>query len=57
MAGVTDGNGKSSDVEGINEDLAIIKTAYHNIKSDRQLNIVAGELIGNPYNLYIEWIR
>jgi hypothetical protein len=57
MAGVTDGNSKSTDVESINSDLAIIKTAYHNIKSDGQLNIVAGELVGNPYNLYMEWIR
>ena len=29
MANVTDGNGKNTDVESINKDLDLIKTAYH----------------------------
>ena len=57
MAGVTDGNGKSTDVESINKDLAIIRTAYQNKKADGQLNIVAGELIEKPFNLFMEWIK
>jgi hypothetical protein len=57
MAGVTDGNGKSTDVESINTDLAIIKTVYQNRNAGNQLNIVSGEAIEKPYDLYAKWIK
>jgi hypothetical protein len=57
MAGVTDGNGKSTDIESINNDLAIIKTVYQNRNVGNQLNIVSGEAIEKPYDLYAKWIK
>ena len=57
IAGVTDGNGKSTDVESINKDLAIIKTAYQYRNAGNQLKIVSRETIEKPYNLYMEWIK
>jgi hypothetical protein len=57
MAGITDGNGKNTDTENINEDLAIIKIAYQNKKADGQLNIVYRIPTEKPYDLYMEWIK
>jgi hypothetical protein len=57
MAGVTDGNGKSTDVESINKDLAIIKTAYQYRNADNQLKIVAKEATDKSYDLYLEWLK
>jgi len=57
MAGVTDGNGKTTDTESINQDLAIIKTAYQNRNAGGQLNIVAMESIEKPYELFMDWIK
>lgn len=57
MAGVTDGNGYSTDVESINKDLAIIKTAYQYRNAGNQLKIRARESIDKPYDLYMEWIK
>jgi hypothetical protein len=57
MAGVTDGNGKSMDIEIINTDLAIIKTAYQYRNAGNQLKIVSRETTDKPYDLYMEWIK
>jgi hypothetical protein len=57
MAGVTDGNGKSTDVESINKDLRIIKTAYRSRYADGQLNIVSGKSTEKLFDLYLEWIK
>jgi hypothetical protein len=57
MAGVTDGNGKTTDTESINQDLAIIKTAYQNRNAGGQLNIVALESTEKPYDLFMDWIK
>jgi hypothetical protein len=57
MAGVTDGNGKSTDVESINKDLEIIKIAYHSRNADRQLNIVSLEPNEKPNDNFMEWIK
>jgi hypothetical protein len=57
MAGVTDGYGKNTDTEIINEDLAIIKVAYQNKKAYGQLNIVYLIPTEKPYDLYKEWIK
>jgi len=57
MAGVTDGNGKTTDAESINQDLAIVKTAYQKRNAGRQLNIVALEPTGKPFDLFMDWIK
>lgn len=57
MAGVTDGNSKSTDTESINTELAIIKTAYQFRNAGNQLKIVSRETTDKPYDLYMEWIK
>jgi hypothetical protein len=54
---ITDGNGKSSDFESINKDLAIIKNAYHSGNADLQLNIVSLKSNGKQYDGYTDWIK
>ena len=57
MAGVTDGDGKSTDAGNINKDLAIIKNCYQNKNANGQLNILTGNIIEKPYDLFMEWIK
>ncbi len=57
IAGVTDGNGKSTDIEGINTDLMIIKSAYHSGNADIQLNIVSLNSTEKLYNDFMGWIK
>jgi hypothetical protein len=57
MAGVTDGAGNNSDTESINEDFAVIKTAYQSKKAVGQLTIVPLKPDQKPYDLYMDWIR
>lgn len=57
MAGVTDGNGRSSDIESINKDLAVIKTGYQYRNAGNQLNIITGELSEKSFNYYLDWIK
>jgi hypothetical protein len=57
MAGVTDGNGKSTGIESINKDLGIIRTAYQSMNAGSQLDIVKGGNIDKPYELYMEWAK
>lgn len=57
MAGVTDGLGNTTDIESINKDLDIIKTAYHFRNAERQLNIVSLKPDKKPYDLYMDWIK
>jgi hypothetical protein len=57
MIGVTDGNGKNTDTESINKDLAIIKTAYRSKNADGQLNIISLKPDEKPTDFYREWIK
>jgi Acetyl xylan esterase (AXE1) len=57
IAGATDGNGKVSDVESINKDLAIIRVAYQYKNAARQLNIVPLANEEKPYSILKEWIK
>ena len=57
MAGVTDGDGKSMDIESINIDLAIIKKVYQYRNAGNQLNIVSSKTTNKLYDLYTEWIK
>ena len=57
IAGVTDGNGKNTDIEGINNDLMIIKSAYHSRNADIQLKIVSLKSSEKLYNDFMGWIK
>jgi hypothetical protein len=57
LAGITDGSGNTADIETINKDLLIIKTAYKYRKSEDRLNVISREITGKPYDLYLEWIK
>ena len=57
MANVTDGNNRTSDVENINKDLDLIRTAYRFKNTDSQLNIVSGISSEKIYDLYLEWMK
>jgi hypothetical protein len=57
MTNVTDGNSKSTDVESINKDLEIIKTAYHSRNADGQLNIIYLKPTEKLYDFYMEWMK
>ena len=57
IAGVTDGNGKNTDTESINKDLAVIKIAYKNKKAEEELNIVSLKSDEKPYEILTEWIK
>jgi len=57
MLGVTDGNGMSTDVESINKDLDIIKSAYHFRNADKQLNIVSLKPNEKLNDFLMEWIK
>jgi hypothetical protein len=57
MIGTTDGNEGRTDLESINNDLAIIKSAYHAKNVNNQLIIASPESKEKPYALYMEWIK
>ena len=57
LAGVTDCNGKYEDTENINMDIAVIKNGYRNFNAAGQLQIISREIVGNPAELYNEWIK
>ena len=57
MAGITDGNNRHDEIEGIKKDMDIIRTAFQDKKADGQLNIVTGELIEKPFDLFMNWIK
>ena len=57
MANVTDGNGKRTDVESINKDLDIIKTAYHFRNADGQLNIISLKPNDKLNDFFLEWLK
>ncbi len=54
---VTDGNGDNSNFKSINEDLSIIKAAYHYKKADGQLNIIFKESKNISGDIYGSWIK
>jgi hypothetical protein len=57
MAGVTDGNSKSTDVESINKDLDIIKTAYSFRNAEGQLNIISLKPNEKLNEFFLEWLK
>ncbi len=57
MVGTTDGNGKKTDQDRIEKDLAILRTAYQSKESANQLKIVFQESTLRPYDLFREWIK
>jgi hypothetical protein len=57
MAGVTDGYGKTTDTEGIDADLAIVRNAYKRNNADRNLNIISLAKYDDPEALYQDWIK
>jgi hypothetical protein len=56
MVGVTDGNGRNTDVESINRDLEIIKNAYRFRNAESQFKIVSDKLPEKLSDLYLDWI-
>jgi hypothetical protein len=56
MVNVTDGFGKI-DNESINNDLAIIKNAYHFKNADGQFNIISLKQNEKPYDFLMEWLK
>jgi dienelactone hydrolase len=57
LAGVTDCNGKYEDSETIKEDIAVIKNGFRNLDAAGQLQIISREIVGNPAELYNEWVK
>jgi hypothetical protein len=57
MTGVTDGDGKITDIENINKDLDIIKIAYHSMDADGQLNIISIKSNEKLDDYLIEWTK
>ena len=57
MAGVTDGNEKSTNVESINKELVLIRSAYQDKKAIDHLHLVIGEISEKPFALYEDWVK
>ena len=57
MVDVRDGAGNFVDIEKNDEDLLIIKSAYHNQKAGDQLNIVSLKSAGSLKEIYERWIK
>jgi hypothetical protein len=57
IAGATDGAGNKKDSSIINEDLSIIKAAYHYKNADGNLEIYQGEVFESKEALYGKWIK
>ena len=57
IIGVTDGAANIADTESINEDLSVIRAAYHNRKVDTQLNIIPEKSMENLKDIYKAWIE
>ena len=57
MVDVRDGAGNPVDIEKNDEDLLIIKSAFHNQKSGDQLNIVSLKSAGSLKEIYERWIK
>jgi hypothetical protein len=57
MVDVTDGFGKTTDNESINDDLAIVRTAYQSKNSNGQLNIISLQPNEKLYDYIMKWIE
>jgi hypothetical protein len=57
IAGVTDGYGKITDTANINEDLAIVRSAYERKKADENLIIISLAHYDNPDAVFLDWIK
>jgi hypothetical protein len=51
------GNGKKSDQESIDRDLAMLKTSYQSGNDTGQLRMLSMESTGTPYDFFIGWIK
>ncbi len=57
MAGVTDGSGKTNDIESIKREVDFVENVYKENKAESQLRILIGELKDKPFYLYGDWIN
>jgi hypothetical protein len=57
IAGVTDGYGKTTDTEGINEDLAVVKHEYKRKSAERNLTILSLPAYDSPDAVFSDWIK
>jgi acetyl xylan esterase AXE1 len=57
IAGARDGAGNKKDSPIINEDLSIIKAAYHYKNADGNLEIYQGEVLESKEDFYRKWIK
>jgi hypothetical protein len=57
IAGMKDGTGKDSNDTGVNEDLSLIRSAYHDQNANEKLKILPLESTEKVYLLYKDWIR
>jgi hypothetical protein len=57
MAGVTDGYGKTTETDGINADLAIIKNEYKRKNAEGKLSILTLQKYDDPEALFSDWLK
>lgn len=57
MAGVTDGYGKITDADAINNELDIVRNGYKNKNAEGNLMILSLPQYDNPDALYMDWIK
>jgi dienelactone hydrolase len=57
MAGVTDGSGTANNSEGVDTDLSVIKSVYHNLKAGDRLDIESEKSLEDLKELYERWLR
>ena len=57
ISGTTDGNGSLTDSAGIDEDISVIKNAYHFRKADNKLMILPGQSGDERFDQLMEWVN
>ena len=57
IAGTTDGNGKKTDQESIDKDLAIIKSGLSKQECRRTIEYCRLESTVKPFDLFMDWIK
>ena len=55
--GVTDGMGSIKDITGINKDIGIIKKAYKQHNSSKNLLILTEQSDSSKYDILLEWLQ
>ena len=56
LAGVTDGN-SHTDASNVNQDLILIRNAYHFKNAEQQLDIIPDTASEKLYEQYLNWIK